>query len=98
MALDSLNTQTIAQKDSVINELKILYGQKTEIEILLKDQLTTQKSIIELQDKKFNDIKDSYKAENLQLKKDLRKQNIKSSLVQSAVIVSLILLPVLLIK
>lgn len=96
--LDSLNTLTLFQKDSIIVELNSLYKQRIEIESVLYQQLQIQQTMLEIQNKKYEDITLSFKKENLQLQKQLRRTNIKSGLIQTGIIVTLILLPVLLLK
>lgn len=95
---DSITTITLEEKNILIAELLNLLEEKKQIEELFKSQVTIQQSIIALQDKKYEDITASFRAENLMLTKQIRKSNIKSGLIQTAVIVTAIVIPLILIK
>lgn len=88
----------ILQKDSVIANLKEVYVTNNKIDSAYQSQISYYRGIIDLQQQKYGDMKSEFQAQNLLLKKDLRKTNIKSGFLQSAVVITLILLPVLLIK
>lgn len=90
--------KTISEKDSVIADLKQIYITNNKIDSVYQSQISYYRGIIDLQNQKYGDMKSEFQAQNLLLKKDLRRTNIKSGFLQSAVIITLILLPVLLIK
>lgn len=95
--LDKLKTEvkllntSLSQKDSTISNLKLVYSNCLKIDSTSNQQFLKLNEIIDLQAKNYEEMKLVYKQENILLKKEVRKTNLKLSLTNISILLTGIL-------